>query len=337
MAKALKRIIMFKSDALIITIIYGLVLVGFAISLKIGPVPVSLIDALAAVTHPVWDSNAIIMWDLRLPRSMMCVLVGGALALAGAALQSFLRNPLAEPSIVGISSTAALGAVISIVSGFHAFGALSTPGLAFVGGLAGGIVLASAAFKIKNTNNLILVGVGISSISGAVTSLILSLSDNPFAINEIVFWMLGSLTDVSLFHTAIVTPFVLVGGALLLGCRRDLNLLSLGGDTAATIGVVMNSLKYRVVIGTALTVSAVTAIVGIIGFIGLMTPHIARPLARNEPGKTLAYSIPIGALIVLLADIAVRLTPTAGEMKLGVFTALLGTPFFLYLIKRQSG
>ena len=159
----------------------------------------------------------------------------------GSAAKLFAQ-PLAD-SIVGISSTAALGAVISIASGFHAFGALSTPVLAFVGGLAGGIVLASAAYKIRNTNNLILVGVGISSISGALTSLILSLSDNPFAINEIVFWMLGSLTDVSLFQTATVTPFVILGGALLLSCRRDLNLLSLGGNTAATIGVVMNSLK----------------------------------------------------------------------------------------------
>lgn len=306
------------------------------LSLNVGFAKISLWVALEQFLQFELKAESIILLEIRLPRTLMCLIVGSGLGLVGASLQGYLRNPLAEPSIIGISSAAALGAVFAIFIGLREHGTVFTPLFALAGASCAGFILSKFSNFGESRNTVILIGIGLSSIAGAFTSLILSFSENPFAINEIVFWMLGSLTDVSFDHVLLSVVPVITGALLLIRCYDDLNLLSLGEETAATAGVNIKKLKNKIVIGSSLIVGGVTAVVGVIGFVGLITPHIVRPFVNNEPGKTLLLSCPIGALIVLMSDIVIRTLPTSGEMKLGVLTALIGTPFFLYLIFRQK-
>ncbi len=316
-------------------IVFSLIILVL-LSLKIGFTKISLWVALEQFLQSELKAESIILLEIRLPRTLMCLIVGGGLGLVGASLQGYLRNPLAEPSIIGISSAAALGAVFAIFMGLREISAIFTPLFALAGAACAGFVLSKFSNFGESRNTVILIGIALSSIAGAFTSLILSFSENPFAINEIVFWMLGSLTDVSFDHVLISVVPVITGALLLLRCYDDLNLLSLGEETAATAGVNIEKLKNKIVIGSSLIVGGVTAVVGVIGFVGLITPHIVRPFVNNEPGKTLLLSCPIGSLIVLMSDIIIRTLPTSGEMKLGVLTALIGTPFFLYLIFKQK-
>ena len=181
---------------------------------------------------------------------------------------------------------------------------------------------------------LILAGVAISSLSGALTSLALNLSPNPFASLEIVFWLLGSITDRSMSDVTLVAPFILVGWVLLMMSGRSLDVLSLGEETALSLGVHLRGTRYLIIVGTAISVGAATAVSGVIGFVGLIVPHLLRPLVGHRPSRLLPASALGGALLLLTADILVRLITPEAELKLGVVTALVGAPFFLYLIAR---
>jgi iron complex transport system permease protein len=320
-----------KSSSLILI----LLAIGSYASLQIGHVE---IDLFAAIISPLYGNttpDTIILWQLRMPRTLMCLVVGFGLGIAGAGLQGFLRNPLAEPSVLGISSAAALGAVLSIGLGFSALGLYYTPAFSLGFAATASWALIKLTSRAASKHSVILIGVGISSLSGAFTTLVLSLSENPFAINEIVFWMLGSVTDVSYHHVLISAPLVILGSFFLLRAANGLDLLTLGEETAASIGANIPKLRRDILIGTALTVGSITSVVGMVGFVGLVTPHIVRPFVKHEPGKTLIWTPPIAALLVLMSDITIRLLPTASEIKLGVLTALLGTPFFLYLVSKQ--
>lgn len=276
-----------------------------------------------------------ILLDLRLPRTLLCLGIGAALGLAGAAMQGLLRNPLAEPGLLGVSGGAALGAVLALYTGFADSFALALPLAGFTGtALAVGFVYFLAG-RHTGSSTLILAGVAVASLCGALISLVLNWSKTPTAVAEIVFWMMGSLADRSLREVQLALPFIAVGAWLLLGCRRGLAALSLGEETAHSLGIHLAGLRTQVLLGTACCVGASVSVAGSIGFIGLVAPHLMRPLVRGDAARLLPASALAGAVLLTLADLGVRLLNTqTAELKLGVLTSLVGAPFFLLLILR---
>ena len=270
--------------------------------------------------------------EVRLPRALLGLLVGATLGLTGAGLQGLLRNPLAEPGLIGASSGAALGAVLVFYFGMAVGSAMLVP----LGGIAGALAALATLYLLAGRNPsiviIILAGVAISAFCGALTSLALNLSPSPYAALEIVFWMLGSLTDRSMAQVWFVLPFMFAGWLLVLSTARALDALSLGEDTASTLGFSRRPVTLRAIAGTGLAVGAAVSVTGVIGFVGLVVPHLMRSLVGPRPAALLLPSALAGAALVLAADLLVRL-PTGGpEPKLGVVTALIGAPFFLWLI-----
>ncbi|MTH64043.1 FecCD family ABC transporter permease [Paracoccus shanxieyensis] len=302
----------------------------FMASLLIGPTGIGPLRSLAALTGD--DVLGLVMREIRLPRALLGLMVGAALGASGAALQGFLRNPLAEPGLIGTSGAAALGAVLAIHTGISAAFALALP----LAALAGALVSVAAVMLLAGPRGgalaLILSGIAMSALAGAGTSLVLNLSPNPFAVNEIVFWMLGSLADRSMLHVWIAAPFVLAGLALVSRTGPALDALTLGEDAAASSGVDLARLRWLLVAGVAALVGGATAVAGAIGFVGLVVPHMLRRAVGARPSRLLLASGLGGAAMVLAADIAVRLILPARDLKLGVLTALIGAPFFLHLI-----
>lgn len=292
----------------------------------------SLLAGPAGFGLPSGEAGRLIFTEIRLPRTLLAALTGAALALAGAVLQGYLRNPLAEPGIIGISSGAGLGAVLAIHTGVSATFALALP----LGGLAGATVATLTVLALAGERGgaltLILAGVAVSSVATALISLTLSLSANPFAAVEIVFWLLGSLADRSMTHVWLAGPLMLAGVAILLMLGPSLDALTLGEDAAQNLGIDLTRVRLLVVGGTALAVGAATAIVGTIAFVGLVVPHVLRPLVGHTPSRLLPASLLGGAALVLASDIALRLVTPGGELRLGVLTALMGAPFFLWLV-----
>lgn len=310
----------------------------FLVSLSLGPADVSLGESLAALFDDSYGPLTLVMQEIRLPRAILAVVIGAGLGLAGAAMQGYLRNPLAEPGLIGVSSSAALGAVLAINTGLAAALPLGLPLAALAGALAGVFLVMSLAGPQGGSLSLILAGIAISALAGALTALVLNLSPNPFAANEIVFWMMGSLADRSMVHVWLVLPFVGVGIAILLTLARGLDALTLGEDAAQTLGMNLNRLRLLLVIGTASIIGGATAVAGAIGFIGLVVPHILRPFVGGQPSRLLWASGLGGAVMLQLADIAVRVILPARDLKLGVVTALVGAPLFLHLIyKTRKG
>jgi iron complex transport system permease protein len=275
----------------------------------------------------------LIVVELRLPRTVLAILVGAALGLSGAVLQGLTRNPLADPGLLGVSAGAALGAVIALYTGIGMVFALAIPVLGLLGAL-GAATLTLALGSGGGTLVLILAGAAVSGLMLAGTALVLNLAPNPYAAFEITHWMLGSLADRGWDQVWLTAPFILVGAALLLGTGRALDALSLGEQQASSLGVNLPRLRRRVLIGTALAVGAATSVSGTIGFIGLVAPHLVRPLAAHQPGRVMGPSALCGALLLLLADVLTRLLPLDRELNLGVLTGLVGTPFFIALVLR---
>jgi iron complex transport system permease protein len=302
-------------------------------SLLVGPAGVGP-GALMRLWSQDASAASLILYEIRVPRTILGLMVGATLGLAGATLQGYLRNPLAEPGVVGVSATAALGAVIAIYSGLSLAFPPALPLLAIGGGLAAVLLLQGLAGR-GATVTLILAGVAISSLAGALTSLALNLSPNPYAALEIVFWMLGSLTDRSLVHVALAAPFMLGGWTLLALAAPALDALSLGEETATSLGVDLRRTRWLVVLGAALSVGAATAVAGVIGFVGLVAPHVLRPLVGHRPSRLLPASALGGAALLTTADILVRLITPGSELRLGVVTALVGAPVFLHLVLRS--
>jgi iron complex transport system permease protein len=281
------------------------------------------------------DLAHLILWELRAPRLLLAILVGGALGLAGAVLQGLTRNPLAEPGLLGVSSGAALGAVIAIYSGLGAVWSLTVP----VFGLLGAVLGTSMTLTLGANGGvlgLILAGAAVSGLMLAGTALVLNLAPNPYAAYEISHWMMGSLADRSWDQLLLAAPFMLAGMLLLLGTGRGLNALSLGEYQAASLGVDLKGLRRRVLLGTALAVGAATSVTGTIGFIGLLAPHLVRSAVGHEPRQVLWPAMLCGAVLLLIADIATRALPFDQELKLGVLTGLVGSPFFMWLVWRMK-
>lgn len=312
----------------------ALVVALFIASLLIGPAEVGALSALSALVFGGDGPLPIIMTEIRLPRAVLGVCVGAALGMSGAALQGFLRNPLAEPGLIGVSASAALGAVIAIQTGLAASVALGLPLAALAGAAIAVGLLTLLAGRNSDTLTLILAGIAVSAFAGALTSLVLNLSPNPFAASEIIFWLLGSLADRSMTHIWLAAPLIALGCAALMMTARGLDALTLGEDAAETMGISVRRLRLTVVLGTALCVGAATSVAGAIGFVGLVVPHVLRPLVGAAPGRLLVASALGGAALILAADVAVRLVLPDRDLKLGVVTALLGAPLFLHLIWR---
>ncbi|MEO8316203.1 MAG: iron ABC transporter permease [Pseudomonadota bacterium] len=281
------------------------------------------------------DLARLILWELRVPRLVLAILVGAALGLAGAVLQGLTRNPLAEPGLLGVSSGAALGAVIAIYTGLGAAWALTVP----VFGLLGAVLGTSMTLSLGASGGvlgLILAGAAVSGLMLAGTALVLNLAPNPYAAYEISHWMMGSLADRSWDQLLLAAPFIVAGMLLLLGTGRALDALSLGEQQAASLGVDLRGLRRRVLLGTALAVGAATAVTGAIGFIGLLAPHLVRRAVGYEPRRLLWPATLCGAVLLLTADIATRALPFDQELKLGVLTGLVGSPFFIWLVWRMK-
>ena len=311
----------------------GLLVAGlFAASLLIGPAAMGLGESLRALVTGDGEAVVLVMREIRLPRALLGLMVGAALGLSGAAMQGFLRNPLAEPGLIGVAPAASLGAVIALQAGLVAVWAPALPLMAL--GFAGGAV--ALLFLLAGPRGgalaLILAGIALSALAGALVALVLNLSPNPFAAMEIVFWMMGSLADRSMLHVWLALPFMALGALLLAGTGRGLDALTLGEDAAASMGVSLGRLRAQVVLGVAALVGAATAVTGAVGFVGLVVPHLLRPLVGARPSALLPAAALGGAAVVLAADIATRLIAPDRDLKLGVLTALVGAPFFFRLI-----
>ncbi len=313
----------------------GVVLIAlFVISLLTGSSSISLMQGLSGLFGAGDSDTVLIMQQLRLPRALLGTMIGVTLGLSGAALQGYLRNPLAEPGLLGVSSSASLGAVLALYSGLSLLFPLSLPLMALGFAFIAVLLVQFLAGGSGSTITVILAGVAVSAFAGALTSLALSLAPNPFALMEIVFWMLGSLNDRSMSHVWLVLPFMSLGWIMLILSGRSLDALTLGQETAASMGVDLRKVQFLVVAGTAMSVGAATAVAGAIGFIGLVVPHVLRPFVGSRPSRLLPASALGGAVMLLAADIFVRLILPEKDLKLGVLTALIGAPFFLHLVWR---
>ncbi len=324
------------------------VLVGVLamVSLWVGRAPLAFADlwpallGSAALASPAGDAaelTRLILLELRVPRALLAILVGSSLGLAGAALQGLLRNPLAEPGIVGVSGCAALGAVLMFYSGLSAVLPYALP----LGGISGALLAVALLYGLAGQGasilTLILAGVAVNALAGALTALVLNLSPSPFAFLEIIFWQMGSLQDRTLQHVGLCLPLMAVGWVLLWRAAPVLDALTLGEATASSLGFNLPRQQLMVIGGTALAVGSGVAVTGVVGFVGLVVPHILRPWVAHQPSRLLMVSALGGAALVLAADIILRLVPTEVELKLGVVTALVGAPFFLYLVRKLRG
>ena len=278
-----------------------------------------------------------ILGEIRLPRTLLGALVGGTLGLCGAGLQGLMRNPLAEPGILGVSSGAAFGAVIVFYFGLAASDSMLLAAGAVAGSMAALLILYGLAGRSVDLVRLILAGVGINALAAALTSLALNFAPSPYAALEILFWMFGSLADRSMAHVWLMLPLAVPGWLLVVAATRGLDALILGEDTATSLGFSVGRTLWLVIGGTALAVGASVAVSGVVAFVGLVVPHLLRPFVGYRPSRLLLPSFLAGALITLAADIAIRLMPPGPELKLGVVTALIGAPFFLHLILTSRG
>lgn len=280
------------------------------------------------------DLRSLIIMELRLPRTVLAIAIGAALGLSGAVMQGYLRNPLADPGLFGVSSSAALGAVSSLYFGY-AVSAFLLPAFALAGAATGMTLLALLAGRSASLILFTLAGIIISSLTGSLTALLISLAPTPFAASEIITWLMGALTDRSWDDVRIAVPIIIVGAVVLSFTARALDALTLGEDAARSLGVDTRRLQLLVIVGIGCCVGASVASAGIIGFVGLIVPHLVRPLVGNRPSAMLLPSALAGALLVLVADSLVRIMPIASELRLGIAMSLLGTPFFLALLLRM--
>lgn len=309
-----------------------LLLFTFMVGGLFGHATLSPVQFAAGLLGQADAATNIIVQDLRLPRLMLGALCGATLGYAGALLQGLLRNPLADPGVVGVSASASLGAVISIYLGAATVGGFAVPFGAIIGALVATFLLLLVSLRDTSVLTLILAGMGISSLAAAGISLIMNFAPHPMTLQEMILWMMGSLENRSYNEVFLAVPFIGAGLVCVIGAGQGLNALSLGEDTARTLGVDLKKLRLRIVVGSALAVGATVAVAGAIGFVGLVVPHFARSLVGYEPKRILLPSALMGATLLMLADILTRLPFGNGQLRLGVVTAVIGAPVFLYII-----
>ncbi|MCR9262424.1 MAG: iron ABC transporter permease [Pseudomonadaceae bacterium] len=295
--------------------------------------PLTVLQALGGYGDP---ADLIIVWQIRLPRALAALCVGAALGMSGAALQGLLRNPLAEPGVLGVSASAALVATVVIYYGWVQLSALLLPLAAIFGALVATGFIAAAALVSASAVTLILIGVGISSFAAALMSLLMNFAPHPFTLADMINWMLGSVANRSYADLQLSLPFLMVGVGVLWISRRGLSALSLGDEAAQGIGLNLRRQRLLVVTGAGIATGAAVALAGAIGFVGIVAPHLIRPWVNFDPARTLFPSALLGGLLLVVADIILRLLPTTGELKLGVVAALLGAPVFIWIAFHRS-
>lgn len=311
--------------------------VALAAACLLGSTPMGIGRVLGAFAGQSSPGDAIVVLEIRLPRALAAFVVGAALGISGAALQGLLRNPLAEPGVLGVSATAALFATFVLYYGLVAVSAFVVPLAAIGGALAATALLAVAATRIRSVVTLILLGVGLSSFAAAAMSLLLNLAPNPFTLSDMINWLLGSVANRSYADLGIALPFIVLGAAILLASRRGLSALTLGEEAAAGVGLDLARQRVLVVLGAGVATGAAVGLAGAIGFVGIVAPHLVRPLVAHDPARSLLPSALLAGLMLVLADIAVRLLPTSTELKLGVVAALIGAPAFAWIaVQRRS-
>ncbi len=304
----------------------------FFLSLASGSNPISLIQAAGDAISDSPSVISLILTEIRLPRTLIALMAGATLGLCGAVMQGLLRNPLASPGLIGSSSGAAFGAVLMLYLGLADIIPAALPMGGMLGSLLAMLLVYILAGRDSTIVTLILAGVAINSLALALVSLLLNLAPSPYAVREIALWMLGSVADKGMNDLWLMLFPTLIGWGLLTGSGKALDALTLGEETAATLGFNLAAIRWRLFLATALAVGAAVSITGAIGFVGLVTPHLLRPFVGHQPSRLLATSALGGASLLMLADIIVRLLPPGQEIKVGVITSLVGAPFFLYLI-----
>ena len=305
----------------------------------VGSTPLGPGRVLAALLGGAAPGDRVVVWEIRLPRAVAAFVVGAALGASGAALQGLLRNPLAEPGVLGVSASAALGATFVVYYGLAGADTLLLPLASIAGALAATLLITLAAMRVGSVVTLILVGVGLSSFAAAVMTLLLNFAPHPFSLFDMVNWMLGTVANRSFHDLAVAAPFLVAGLATLCAARRSLWALSLGEEAAAGLGVDLHRARCLVVLGAGLATGAAVSVAGVIGFVGIVAPHLVRPLVGHDPARTLAPAALLAGLILVVADLGVRVAPTARELKLGVVAALIGAPVFVWIAaqRRASG
>ncbi len=322
-----------KRTVFLFLLLAAFLALAVVVSLDAGRVWLAPQDVLANLARPGAQLSDVILLDLRAPRTVLAVLIGAALGLSGASLQGLLRNPLAEPSLLGVSGGASLGAVIAIYFGLSGIFAFATPMLGFAGALAaGGLIFALG--RGGGNIALILAGAAVSSLTACGVALALDFAPSPYAAFEITTWLLGSLTDRTWDHVWLAGPLIILGCGLLLTTGRALDALSLGEVQARSLGVHLDRTRFLTLLGASLAVGAATSVAGAVGFVGLVAPHLVRPFVGHQPSRILWPSALVGAVMLLAADIATRLIHTGQEIRLGVLTSLVGLPFFFWLVLR---
>jgi iron complex transport system permease protein len=312
-----------------------LVIVTTVISLYTGSSSIPALSGLMDWLLGQHNINALVVGEIRLPRTLLSLTVGASLGLSGAALQGLLRNPLADPSLTGASQGAALGAASVFYFGLLPFAGAAALALA---GLIGAAIALSLMLVLAGPSKqamVIMAGLAISTLTGAALATVLNFAPNPFAMQELVFWLLGSVSDRGLEHVWLLVPPLCLGGVFIFSQRRLLYGLSLGEETVQSQGLNYTMGSRIIVLGSALLVGASVSVAGVIGFVGLLVPHLTRPLVGNRPDRLLLPSMLAGAALVCLADIVVRLLPPGREIKLGVLTSLIGAPLFIWLVWRE--
>ncbi|MBV0933353.1 FecCD family ABC transporter permease [Marinobacterium weihaiense] len=312
-----------------------LMLLTALVSLHVGSTDIAVFDGLWQWLNGTDSAAAIVIGEIRLPRTLLALTVGAALGLSGAALQGLLRNPLADPGLTGASQGAALGAASVFYFGLFPAAGAAAPALA---GLIGAGIAMSLMLLLAGPSRqamVIMAGLAISTLTGSLLAAVLNFAPNPFALSELVFWLLGSVSERGLDHLGILLPALLIGGGLIWSQRRLLLGLSLGEQVAQSMGLSYTRGSRLIIFGAALLVGASVAVAGAIGFVGLLVPHLVRPLVRNRPDRLLIPAALAGAILVCLADIVVRGLPPGRELKLGVLTSLIGAPLFIWLVWQE--
>jgi iron complex transport system permease protein len=312
-----------------------LALLAGAASVAVGSAAIPLAHVVRALSGQGDLIERAILFELRLPRAILGLAVGAMLGLSGAALQGFLRNPLAEPSVLGASNGASLGAVIALYFGLAELHPAMLPIVAIAGAFAALGLLFVLSAGSQSALSLILAGIAVGTLAVAGVSLALNLSPNPFAAMEIMTWLLGSLEDRSFSHVALALPCIALGMVLVAWDGHALDALTLGEDGARALGVDLRRTRMRMLVGVAIGVGGAVAVSGAIGFIGLIVPHLVRPMTDRSPSAILLPSALGGAALLTFADVLVRVIPTSNELKLGVVTAFLGVPVFLVHLMRE--
>jgi iron complex transport system permease protein len=315
-------------------VLAGVLLAMLAAGLLLGETPLSAAQIAEALRAP-GSGPGEVLFAIRAPRVATAALVGAALGLSGAVLQGLLRNPLADPGVLGVAGGAGLGAALAISLGLAVMpGAVE--GAALVAALLAGLLLTLVAARFREPEALILFGVALSAFTGAVTSLVFNFSPSPVTLAEVFAWLLGSVANRDWADfTRAIGPMAL-GAGLSVYAARGLVMLSLGEEAAAMSGLPMRRLRTAAVAGASILTGAAVAAAGIVGFVGLTAPHLVRAAVGSGPSRILAPSALAGAVLLTAADLAGRIIPTEQELKLGVVTALFGGPLFALIAWRAA-